>query len=60
MNGVVVTLDDDKTESVLTDLRQIIDKLSFPSKKKHEKTAVTLPHIESKEPEPEEDEEEDE
>jgi hypothetical protein len=60
VEGIIVTIDNDKFEATLQNLRQTIDSLTFPAKKKREKIVPTLPRVENKEPEPEENEEEDE
>lgn len=58
--GIVVTVNAEQAETVTKNLRKIIDKLSYPSRRKREKSVVTLPHISPPAEEPEEDEEEDE
>lgn len=58
--GIVVTVNAEQAEAVTKNLRKIIDKLWYPSRRKREKSVVTLPHISPPAEEPEEDEEEDE
>jgi hypothetical protein len=55
VNGVIVTVDTEQSEAVSQNLRHIIDKLSFPSRRKKEKSLAILPRVESKPEEPEED-----
>ncbi len=54
VNGVIVTVDTEQSEAVSQNLRHIIDKLSFPSRRKKEKSLAILPRVESKQEEPEE------
>ena len=56
VSGVIVTSDAGQAEAVTRDLRNTVDKLSFPSKRKREKSLAILPRLESKPEEPEEDE----
>lgn len=61
VSGVVVTVDAEQAEAVTKNLRKVIDKLSYPSRRKRDKSVVTLPHVvppaeESDEGEEEEDE----
>ena len=55
VSGVIVKTDAEQAEAVALNLRNIIDKLSFPSKRKQEKNMAIVPHIESKAEEPKED-----
>jgi hypothetical protein len=59
VNGVIVTVDNEQAETVAQNLRNIIDKLSFPSRRKREKSLAILPRVESKPEEPEEDDDDD-
>jgi hypothetical protein len=59
VSGVIVTINVTQAEAVSRNLRQIINKLSFPSKRKREKSLALIPRIERKQEEPEEDEEDD-
>lgn len=59
VSGVIVTIDAGQAEAVSRNLRQIINKLSFPSKRKREKNLAIIPRLESKPEEPAEDEEDD-
>ena len=55
VSGVIVTTDAEQAEAVAMNLRKVIDKLSFPSRRKQEKSLAIVPHIESKPEEPKED-----
>ena len=55
VSGVVVTVDTEQSEAIAPNIRNIIDKLSFPSRRKKEKSLAILPRVESKPEEPEED-----
>ena len=55
VSGVVVKTDAEQAETVALKLRNIIDKLMFPSKRKQEKSVAIVPHIESLPVEPKED-----
>jgi hypothetical protein len=55
VSGVIVKTDAEQVEAVASNLRDVIDKLSFPSKRKQEKNMAIVPHIESKPEEPKED-----
>ncbi len=57
VKGVIVSVEAEQVETVTQKLRQTIDKLSFPSRRKHEKTVAILPRLQSQPEEPEEDEE---
>ena len=55
VSGVIVKTEAEQAEGVASNLRDVIDKLSFPSKRKQEKNMAIVPHIESKPEEPKED-----
>ena len=55
VSGVIVKTDAEQAEAVALNLRNIIDKLTFPSKRKQEKSMAIVPHIESAPEEPKED-----
>ena len=55
VSGVIVKTDVEQAEAVALNLRNIIDKLTFPSKRKQEKSMAIVPHIESVAEEPKED-----
>jgi thiamine monophosphate synthase len=55
VSGVIVKTDAEQPEAVALNLRNIIDKLTFPSKRKQEKSMAIVPHIESVAEEPKED-----
>ena len=55
VSGIVVKTDAEQAEDVVLTLRNIIDKLTFPSKRKQEKSMAIVPHIESVPEEPKED-----
>ncbi|MDD5289203.1 MAG: hypothetical protein PHY28_08860 [Dehalococcoidales bacterium] len=59
VSGIIVTVDAEQGEKATQHLRQVIYKLSFPSRRKHEKTVAILPRVESQPEEPEEDEDDD-
>jgi hypothetical protein len=56
VSGIVVKTDTENAENVALNLRNIIDKLTFPSKRKQEKNMAIVPHIESVPEEHKEDE----
>jgi thiamine monophosphate synthase len=45
VSGIVVKADAEEAQTVAHDLRQVIEKLTFPAKKKNEKNVAMLPHI---------------
>jgi hypothetical protein len=45
VSGVVVKSEVDKAQSTAAGLRQIIDKLTFPTRKKNERNIAMLPHV---------------
>jgi hypothetical protein len=55
VSGIIVKTDVEQAEAVVLNLRNIIDKLTFPSKRKQEKSMAIVPHIESAPEEPKED-----
>ena len=55
VSGVIVKTDAEQAEAVALNLRNIIDKLTFPSKRKQEKSMAIVPHIESAPEQPKED-----
>jgi hypothetical protein len=55
VSGIIVKTDAEQAEAVALNLRNIIDKLTFPSKRKQEKSMAIVPHIESAPEEPKED-----
>ena len=55
VSGIIVKTDAEQAETVALNLRNIIDKLTFPSKRKQEKSMAIVPHIESVAEEPKED-----
>jgi hypothetical protein len=55
VSGVIVAADTEQAEAISQNLRHVIDKLSFPSRRKKEKSLAILPRVESKPEEPEED-----
>jgi hypothetical protein len=59
ISGIVVELSDDKSAEKLADLRQSVDKLVQPSRKKSKTTAI-LPRVQPEAPVSEEGEEEEE
>jgi hypothetical protein len=58
VSGVIVTVSSEQAETVTRDLRKIIDKLSFPSRRKREKGMAILPRVEVQQEEPEEEDDE--
>lgn len=63
VSGVVVDVSEESDVTALKDLRQVIDSLTFPAKKKREKMTAVLPHISEpieKEEEEEPDDDDDE
>ena len=54
-SGVIVTADVEQAAVITPNLRKVIDKLSFPAKRKREKSLAIVPHIENKPEEPKED-----
>ena len=55
VSGVIITADTEQAKTVIQNLRKVIDKLSFPSRRKREKSLAIVPHIENKPEEPEKD-----
>ena len=55
VSGVIVTADAEQAAAIIPGLRKVIDKLSFPAKRKREKSLAIVPHIENKPEEPKED-----
>ena len=55
VSGVIVTADAEQAAAIIPNLRKVIDKLSFPAKRKREKSLAIVPHIENKPEEPKED-----
>ena len=55
VSGIIVKTDAEQAEDVALNLRNIIDKLTFPSKRKQEKSMAIVPHIESAPEKPKED-----
>ncbi len=55
ISGVLLKTDAENAESVVSDLRTLVDKLAFPTKRKREKSLAFLPRLEAKPEEPEED-----
>jgi len=55
VSGIIVKTDAEQAETVALNLRNIIDKLTFPSKRKQEKSMAIVPHIESAPEQPKED-----
>ena len=55
VSGVIVTADAEQAAAIIPGLRKVIDKLSFPAKRKREKSLAIVPHIENKQEEPKED-----
>jgi hypothetical protein len=55
VSGIVVKTDTENAENVALNLRNIIDKLTFPSKKKQEKSMAIVPNIGSVPEKPKED-----
>ena len=55
VSGIIVKTDAEQAEAVVLNLRNIIDKLTFPSKKKQEKSMAIVPNIGSVPEEPKED-----
>jgi hypothetical protein len=53
VSGVIVTANTEQAEAVMQSLRKVIDKLSFPAKRKREKSLAIVPHIENQPEEPE-------
>ena len=60
VSGVIVDVTNEEETAALKNLRQLIDGLSFPSRKKREKLTPVLPYITEKAEEKEPDEDEDE
>lgn len=56
VSGVVVKTDAEQAEEITGKLREIIEKLSFPSKRKNEKGMAIVPRVEIAPEEPKEDE----
>jgi hypothetical protein len=55
ISGVLLKTDAEQAETAAPALRAIIDKLSFPSKRKRDKSLAFLPRAETRQEEPEED-----
>ena len=55
VSGVIVTADAEQAAAIIPGLRKVIDKLSFPAKRKREKSLAIVPHIENRTEEPKED-----
>jgi hypothetical protein len=56
VSGIIITIDAEQVESVVQKLRKTIDKLSFPSRRKRDKSLAILPRVEIEPEKPEEDE----
>jgi hypothetical protein len=59
VSGIIVTADAEQAEAVMQSLRKVIDKLSFPSRRKREKSLAIVPQIENKPEEPEKEDDDD-
>jgi hypothetical protein len=57
--GVIVKTDAEQAEAVTANLRKIIEKLTFPSKRKNEKNMAIVPVVASATEEPKEDDDDD-
>ena len=55
VSGVVVRTDAEQAESAAANLRQIIEKLTFPAKRKNEKNMAIVPAVATPHEEPKED-----
>ena len=55
VSGIIVKTDAEQAEAVALNLRNIIEKLTFPSKRKLEKSMAIVPHVSSVPEEPKED-----
>jgi len=55
VSGIIVTTDIEQVEDVTRNLRNVIDRLSFPSRRKREKSLAIVPRIEITPEEPKED-----
>jgi hypothetical protein len=55
VSGIIIKTDAEQAEAVALNLRNIIDKLTFPSKRKLEKNMAIVPHIENAPEQPKED-----
>ena len=55
VSGVIITADAEQAAAIIRNLRKVIDKLSFPAKRKREKSLAIVPYIENKPEEPKED-----
>jgi hypothetical protein len=55
VSGIIVTVDAEQVTALIPKLRKAIDKLSFPAKRKREKSLAIVPHIENRTEEPKED-----
>jgi hypothetical protein len=55
VSGVLVRVEAEEAQSTAVNLRQVIDKLSFPVKKKNDKNLAIVPHIASQPEETHED-----
>ena len=55
VSGIIVKADAEQAEGIALNLRDIIEKLTFPSKRKQDKSMAIVPHIESAPEEPKED-----
>ena len=58
-SGVIVTVNDEQSDTVLQNLRKVINALPFPSRRKKDSTMALIPHVTPESEEPEEDEEDD-
>ena len=59
VSGVIVKTDAEQAEAVTANLRKIIEKLTFPSKRKNEKNMAIVPVVASAIEEPKEDDDDD-
>jgi hypothetical protein len=59
VSGVIVKTDAEQAEAVTANLRKIIEKLTFPSKRKNEKNMAIVPAVASAIEEPKEDDDDD-
>jgi hypothetical protein len=55
VSGIIVTVDAEQVTTLIPKLRKAIDTLSFPAKRKREKSLAIVPHIENRTEEPKED-----
>lgn len=56
VSGIIVTANAEQADAVVQNLRKVIDKLSFPSRRKQEKSLAIVPRVEITPEEPKEDE----